>query len=446
MNNVDQSGAIPTMGIFNLKKAQQTQKVGIVFKNHQKRWARISPENKKESYGPGDQMKFKMKGQGVDYINFESTFLMMKVKVKADTDFFLNGSHDLIYRQQTRSGAFNLEDVIEANRFLTMEFMGSVHGKTTDGYQDNFAQIGIGSATPVGLTTTAKWIKVPFRTILDAGDYIPVFQLAESLDLVFTLNTTIKTLVSAANDYEITDVYMLADGLVAANNSVLDNTPYKFPSVAILNFVDQLPDMKSYLSDTATLQKTFTHDIKKTSLKKWLAGFFSDTKNTIIADGWDTNNLDTRKYPLSMDSSAIEFSMGGILYPYINGLDSKQLMWTEVQRYYHLLENTIPTVATRWLQYEKTWFQDSTKNGDDTYLRHYSAIYTACFDRLNQRNDVVSGIDTERYDVNVTFKGLKGEVADNAGTLRYLPIMYLVSFYIYNIMITIIGGEIKIED
>ena len=441
MSNIEQSGSIPTLGIFNLKKAQQSQKVGIVFKNHQKRWAKITPENKKELYNPGDVMKFRMKGQGVDYINFDSSFLMMQVYVDAVTTHFLNGSYDMIYRQQTRSGAFNLEDVIEANRFLTFEFTGSVHGyHENHGFLDHFSQTSIGAASidlPI-TKLTAIWVKVPFRTILDAGDYIPIYQLAETLDLIFTLNSTAKTLYSIANDYHVVDAYILADGLVATNNSVLDNSPYKFPSVAILNFVDQIGNLINYNeANTKGLRKTVTHDIKKTSLKKWVGGFFSDTP--VVFE----NLSHPREYPLSLDVEAIEFSMGGILYPYINGLDSKQLLWTEVQRYFHLLENTISTIANRYLQYNTTWFRESTADNIGFYNNHFPAFFCACFDRLNQRNDIVSGLDTERNDVNITFKGLKGCIDGNG---NILPIMYLISFYIYNIMVTILGGEIKIED
>jgi len=455
MSRIEQSGAIPTLGIFNLKKAQQSQKQGIVFKSHQKRWAKISPENKKATYGANDEMKFKMKGQGVDYINFESSFLLVKIWATtyhhgADLgQCFINGAHDLIYRQQTRSGAFNLEDVIEVNRFLTMEFMGSVHTNDAGHYKDYFAKIDIGVEDQLLPHTaeTAVWVKVPFRTILDAGDYIPVYQLAESLDLIFTLNTNGKTLLHKNFDgglantftsvYQITDAYILADGLVATNNSILDNTPYKFPSVAVINFVDQLPPMNAYEATAgAGLQRTFTHDVKKTSLKKYLAGFFCDSYDTVQALAQNP-----KKYPQSLNASTIEFSMGGILYPYINGLDNKQLMWTEVERYFHLLENTISTVASKWLNYEHHWFDASHIVGG-SYSEHFNTIYAAVFDRLNQRNDVVSGIDTERYDVNITFKGLRGVLKNGV----HLPIIYLVSFYLYNIMITIIGGEIKVED
>ena len=235
-----------TTTVLDLKGSQQTQNTITVFKNHEKKWLKITPTLQKTSYKAGDLVRFAFKGQGGDYINFNGSSLWVHMKASVDASLVPAGLLGLISRFQFRSGVFDFEDIHHYDRYMTSMAYGNVKKNT------QILDIKWKTSAPDTLSDNFQWLRVPLITCLDAGGYIPVYNLAEELEMRLTLNDPYKFIRKAEEDganitYEIDDLYFMVDGITATSGGTLNETPFKFHSHTCLGFQDQMATTKFYI-------------------------------------------------------------------------------------------------------------------------------------------------------------------------------------------------------
>jgi hypothetical protein len=392
-----------TTAINDLKLAQNRTNEVTIFKNHEKKWQHITPYNSKGVYHAGDLLEFNLKGQGIDYINMNGSSLLVNIEFATGGAQLPFGTVGLINRFQFRSGAFDFQDIINYNRFVFYTLMGS----SKVGFTDSLTKTSLDSNTVGNLTNgNVSWLKIPLITALDAGGYVPVYNLAEDLRLRITLEDT-GVVSSGGGIYEISDAYLFVDGLTATSGANLDDSPYKFHTTNVIGFKDAL-------SNSAVIK--ISYDVKKTSLKGFLGQVCFGNNDTAYKIRNSYINL----------CSQYKFTMGGINYPFQNYISVPVEAYIEFEKYFHRQDSSIVNTA----------FSVNYTNYSDTNETHVDiGLLTGCFDKIDQSMDIVSGLDTERFPITV-------EITNNLGTV----FTTLFGWFTFDVIITIIGGEIKIED
>jgi hypothetical protein len=422
-----QESGINQTQVLNLKQAQQERHDITILKNHEKKWLRVRPSQQPQSYGDNSVIEFNLKGQGVDYVNLNGSVLVVTMQwdgagttVPAKT-FFTYGTMGMFKRFQLRSGVFDVEDINQWGKFMYYQTIFPAK----KGFVDFLSRIAVKDPPEFALVKNqSNTFQVPFATCLDNGGYFPVYNLAEELKLRFTLDNGNNALSVLGDDctytFRIDDAYLLVDGLTATSGSVLNDVPYKFKSFTTLGFVNSVVGVADVRIDK------FSYDVKKTSLKKFFGGY-----NINIVPNDKTSSPDVYRSLFIENVNKYFFSMGGINYPFQDGVVANVQQWTQFQKYFH--RQDVSLILEHW----QTGFKEFTSTKPGEYPE--SGAITASFDRLDQMSSVISGIDSERYPVQLIVD--RKAVVDGIDT----PASFY-AWFTFDIIITLIGGEIKKED
>jgi hypothetical protein len=419
----EESGINQTQ-VINIKQAQQERHDITILKNHEKKWLKIRPSQQPQSYGDNSVLEFNLKGQGVDYVNLNGSSMYIALSLTGvganvpATAFMSFGACGLFKRFQLRSGVFDVEDINQWGKFMYWQIMHP----SKDGFHDIKARMFQVDNVGMAITTDGAVVvlKVPFATCLDNGGYFPVYNLAEELRLRWTLDNGNNNFANIAGDctytFTISDAYMMVDGLTATSGAILNDVPYKFKTFTTLGFKN------SVVNGNAARIDKFSYDVKKTSLKKFFGGY---NQNLGIGVGFIANYY---RSLLMEDVNSYTFSMGGINYPFQNGVENKFLGFQQWMKYFHRQDCSLIT--------ENFWvdFEHFASYNENNYSQ--SGAVTASFDRLDQMSSVISGIDSERYPVQLNI---------NRGAIGAQSLSFY-AYFTFDIIISIIGGEIKKED
>ena len=429
-----------TAGIYDLKQVQQNQNGINIFKNHDRIYLKLRPVNQKNSYSAGDRFEYQLKGQGVDYINFNGSCLFIKINYQRsanlDNAVLPRGTLGVIYRFENYIGEYPLVDITNYQEFMWMNWLGSSTENSDIQYES-------GIRSRVAPNSTA-WLKVPLMTLYDTCGYFPVYNLAEKFRFIFTVgdykNWFLRPPVNGlGNEFvnEITgdnqctapyisDTYWLIDGLIARSGAVLTMSPYRFHSLNTLG-------VKRTFNGGGLNNFKFSYDIKKTSLKGVLSGLKNpltiDYRNIVVA-GQNIHQIIAQTSYLGNGLDYCWWSMGGIYYPFRQRINFPYEMWFQFQKFFHLYDS-IGTFDNHKIKFLSNWSTSVTWDNHADYT-----FYAFVFDRLDQTANVISGIDTERYDtqLELTYQNVLNASYD------------LYTFFVYDVIVTVIGGEIKIED
>lgn len=448
-------------GVFDLKGMQQSLHDLTVLKDHRKETLRIRPVNQKVEYSPGDIMTFNLKGQGLEYINLNGSLLFFRIMgtdnagAFAAASLILNGAFSVIDRQEVRIGEENIEDYYKSNGYMQLSTKGGIKVGNDGGiWYDQFSGTIVATDAHIAncqpTTAGGRWFNVPFRTCLDAGGYLPIYNLAESLEIRFTFAPAIDVIYNAgAQDasYRITDAYLLADGVNTTSGAILNQKPFRFKTHFIECYRDQVTG-PAVIGDRKTI--TVSHPIHRTSVNSWMGAFFDRTGTAISAaapaHSTGTANVGARLNPESQNLQSIEFSMNGKLMPYNFALDSKELLFTQLIKYMRMQDNTL---NDRWQTYLKFnddlwWNLDATAVGG--LLNSFpKAFFAVDFEVMDQTSDIVSGMSTIDQNIEIRMTGLNFCNGSNNNAAGLAVPRELCSYYTTTGYIQFIDGAVTVE-
>jgi len=463
-------------GIRNLKLAQLRNNQLLTFKDHSRRWTRVYPQNAKFPYKENDLIKFSLKGADVDYINFNSSALVVTIKTfnsaKEQAALLLPWTIlGILKRYQLRSGIEDVEDIMEYGKMIWAEKMGT--------WKRNAQKIDQGwfSYKRQNYVHNGEYtFRIPLVTLLDMGGYIPAYNLAEQLKIIFTLAPNEEVLASQreelwgetvqAGSYEIADLYWLIDGIVVRSGGEMDPAPYKFMTTSCYAIREV---------QEASIKTITNYDLHRTSLKKFMM-FFQDLPQNFVnmtANTYTTYDQLANMRPLGLNGLA--FSLGGVLWPYRNGLTNLLEMWFQFQKFFSRYDSSgnednylveyedgwkapmeihEPIVSTGYIN-PNNWREGFALGAGTLYFpptgtntQIERTMYAVTLDVLDQENNVVSGMESERVDVQVQLSfdqvprpiGYGTDPDENEGR-----ILWRYSYFYYDVVVQIIGGQIKVE-
>jgi len=417
-----------TQGIYDLKSVQQGAQNVTVFKNHLRQYVKIRPKNQQPYWRYGNTLEIPLLGQGLDYINFAGSCLVMRISIHDQGDenypanvHMLFGMCGILRRYQLRAGAADIEDINHYGRFVWLQMMG--HGASTINENEALVEPDSNLTWARGGSEDHRTFKVPLITLFQPAGYVPIYNIAEDLVLRLELEDPNQWLCASGHedvdaDYHVDDCYFLADGMTATSGGQLSDQPFRFHSHTSFGRIENVP-----YQDANVLER-YVYDLKKTSMKKWL-GMFSPAKPT---DQQITviNGMKSQALPETVEYG---FFLGGQPFPF---------------------KETIKTPLDAFYQYKKYFHrQDAIGNADQGVNLYREMFLTepqapkfqkfypcAVFDKLDQDGKVISGIDTERYDVELQLQ------CSTVG----LEVTRMFSYFTWDVIVTIIGGEIKLED
>jgi hypothetical protein len=422
-----------TTAITDLKEAQGQQNKIVVFKNHEKKYQKILPIQQLTTYKAGQVLEFSFKGQGVDYINFNGSTLMIQVTMSTVNQELPFGTEGFIQRFQFRSGTYDFQDIFGYGRWLYSEIRGAMKWGYTDELSKNYStQAG----HPVG---GICWLRIPIVTCLDSAGYFPIYNLAEDLRIRLTLAPDLEC-CSCLSDhagvrvgsYTINNAYFLVDGLTGISGSNLDDLPYKFHSINVIGFRDSIPNYDAW--GINTLHK-ISYDIKKTSLKSCYCCIRVNPTWVTPANQTNVQNLDTFNQTLGGGATgnidSYTYTLGGIQFPFQNGVENDHQAYIQYEKHFHRQDSSPLTTA-----FQNTYANFVLLPANPGTTSDY-AMY-GDFDRLDQVSEIISGIDSERFPIQLSWTSLSN------GLVAFTCIQEC--WFTYDIVVTLVGGEIKIED
>jgi len=414
--------------IFNLKQSVQAGLSKTVFKNHRRQKLYIRPINEKAYYVENDIVKFDLKGHGVDYINLQNSFIMCEITGIKDSNYnsptkqtiyLPYGTVGLLRRFRLLFGSVSLQDLENCGLLWWMLMYGS-------SVQEN-QNLGTGFTTTCdfkidGTKNNPATMKIPFMTILDICKEIPIFQVADRVTMEFTLNSANNCICCEKEDtqgakFMITKMRLVVDGRVATSGGILEGSEFTFHSW----------DWRGYQNFLNQEQKSFSisYDLKKSSVKRFISKWvFPQATDFPAGTSFIKSEPNQLKYWY--------FSMGGKYLPYDFPMDNTMIMYQQLLSFFHLNFN-MGFLTNQTIQY-CTNTDSSTGHALHNFLKNF--FWFCCvFDRLPQNNQVMSGISTERFDIQL-----------HVDLAIQLLTPLLVSFFEYDIIVHFRGGLIEIED
>jgi len=419
-----------TQGIFDLKSVQQGAQNVTVFKNHLRQYVKIRPKNQKPYWTYGDTLEIPLLGQGLDYINFAGSSLVVELHCASGSEYpidtikVLFGMAGLIRRYQLRAGAADIEDINHYGRFVWLQMMG--HGAST--INENEALIepncDLGWDGNDADINTHRF-KIPIITLFQPAGYVPIYNIAEDLILRLELAAPNDWFIESGGeaqlaDYHIADAYFLADGMTATSGGQLSDQPFRFHSHTSFGRVENV-------STGDNILERYVYDLKKTSMKKWL-GMFSRAKPT----DQTATHAEAAESVCNTADFAYGFFLGGQPFPFKDTIKTPLDAYYQYKKYFHR-QDAIGNADQGVILYRENFFKLVDQGPDNPFQRFYPC---AVFDKLDQDGKVISGIDTERYDIELQIE------ANTTGT----NVERLFSYFTWDVIVTIIGGEIKLED
>lgn len=423
-----------TQGIYDLKSVQQNAQNVTVFKNHLRQFVKIRPKNQREYWTYGHTIEIPLLGQGLDYINFAGSSLVVTLVVGSldevnhpypitvKVNFGIGG---LVRRYQLRAGAADIEDIDHYGRFMWLQMMG--HGASTINETEALVDARSEGTFQRTASDNHRTFKMPIITLFQNAGYVPIYNIAEDLVLRLELanpndwlNSCTATgipLVPHTGYYRVMDAYFLADGMSATSGGQLSDQPFRFHTHTSFGRVETMP------LAAQTLER-FVYDLKKTSMKKWM-GMFSRHKPLTQ----EFTVVESHQSVADPENFHYGFFLGGQPFPFKESIKTPIETFYQYKKYFNrqdAIGNADSGVA---LYRENVLISPAVPD----FMRWYPC---AVFDKLDQTGKVISGIDTERYDIELQITA-KNDLTNMAR---------LFSYFTWDVIVTIIGGEIKLED
>jgi len=418
--NPNLAGHSVPLKINNMKVAQMDSQQIISLKNHKRSWAKVLPKYSKTAYKSGDELIFDLKPSLVDYINMKGAFLVAtlnKFAVHAHGIYIPYGAFGLMRRMQINSGIYPLCDIDKYGLWSWNSYNGTVNKGLN--YMDCFIVDGNEEVyKQEGNIDEEVNFRIPLLTPFD-GIYLPVYNLGEPLELKITLGKTHEFLSTAddqqtwdAGDYSISNVSLYIDGLTVLSGGERESKIFQFHSI--------IPTHYNFPLQNQNTKHNFYYGQKNTSIKS----IFSFI-HKIINDP----QVNLNEYGSSLACVRHNISMGGINYPYESGLTTELEMYYAFERFFNRYDSFLEQQPFK-VQYEDGWDLPSNHSyagirkeqivvtsvtqdgaGDVTstelaiqYIEQIKRVLVwnyLCmnFDKLDQSNTIISGLDNERYSI-----------------------------------------------
>lgn len=484
--------------ITDVKELAQNMEDIVSLKNWTNRRVKIYPDYNRTKWTSEQTATFSISSTDLDMWDIQGSSIWIRLLIRSGTGTaphatmgvtLPRGTVGLINRFTVKNGAFTVQDVEHYNDYLWTQWVlhnGNHSDPEAWMWTDNdlFGE-DISTTVPASgswgmydastretnklfvpnANTTEKgvWLRLPLISVLDKTSYIPMYNLGEKLQLeikwaadneVFTTMivgaNTAKSMASAiASKYEITDMYMDAVGLQALEGGVLTGQPFIFTSFNVMGFTASPNSGQSVVK--------LNHDLKKTSVKKSIT--IIRPKELKIGGSADADSLLTTWTVLHRSSSwskscaaigdtgggiidrVTKFHglMGGTIYPYPTPLESYREYYDQLKRYgeQHSVFKS-PQDTSKWMiEYNTNYLNNNQTCGTaDKWHNSRFRFFPMIFDRLDQSSTIISGQDSERYTLQQVWEANNGLAADT---------MFL-TFYDFNVVVTISGGEIVVND
>lgn len=486
--------------ITDVKELAQNMEDIVSLKNWTNRRARIYPDYNRTAWVSGQTATYSISSTDLDMWDIQGSSIWVRIQFHATSGTAPNskshitmprGSFGLIDRLTIKNGAFTIQDVEHYGDYLWAQWV--LHaGHTSDPsawlWTDEDIYPDFSGTNPAAPTTgswakydtktrddskmfptetnkdTEKgiWVRVPLISVLDKTAYIPMYNLGEKLQFQFKFapdNEAVVAMIfggagaSRADlltlKYSITDTYLEAVGLQALEGGVLTGAPFIFTSFNVMGFSAH-PNAQQVVK--------VNHDLKKTSVKKALTIIRPKTLKIVGADNgstllstelklhrssaWKPSTINAKPTSTGGDLPPVQKfhgMMGGTIYPYPRPLETYHEFYNQLLRYgeQHSVFKS-PSDPTKWvIKFSENYLNNiHTCDSDNENRRSAFRYFPMIFDRLDQSSTIISGQDSERYTLQQVWEASSSLDADTV----------FLTFYDYNVVVTISGGEIVLND
>lgn len=487
----------PLQSIVNVKAAVQTKERPLYdIRNHYKARAILYPDTKVNAPWTVDNIiTFTMNSADMPYINMNSSLLWVRMNfryngaVDTPNENFIQWKD--ISRMFSRMRVLNagaiLEDIINYGYYMSnhrrfhqrqgpySESNGHLMPQSGQReFYDLDQRFYINNTIQTNDTGTARnplfvddtvntdgvWLCVPFTSFLDGlqpSMYLPMYMLATKLQLEFTFDHWWKMVV-AYNEgpdsptegelldkmsYTVYDAYIETIGLRTLEGAILTPLPFTFKSIGVHSKTQQIAGGKTTYD--------FNMDISRSSIKDAIHQFrptsekaFSVSANKTVSSmnsymGYSmASTLDRyNDYKIPTTVIATEFSgyLGGTIYPFPRPLNMRDC-YTQFERYRSQVDNgAMPmSLLNPFINYGT--YTGDLLPGEDRYEGVRCFYPIVIYSTLDQVNTIVSGMDTDRYDV-----GWRITLNESLKNTKFWDV-----FVEYWMICTIAGGKINIEE
>ncbi len=208
--------SLTVSGINNIKSAQKSSE--NILMNHWRQTVFIKPDAQRDYYWPSEEFTLTLKGPTIDYINLNNSYLYFKVRIISNnlidsdnvpgqdknTNFFpyvfAGGGAAFIDTLTVFNGQQEIEKIPNYNILMNLLIEHHLRDKFRNeetlfnatpldsAYRDYLHVRDRSTDSPKGQAwSKPRWIQIPLVTTLEAGEYLPVYQLIQPIQIKIKL-------------------------------------------------------------------------------------------------------------------------------------------------------------------------------------------------------------------------------------------------------------------
>lgn len=410
--------------IVDLKRAQK--EAIYVLKNNVRNRFYVEPINNKGPYfNPNDVITFSLKPHGYDFIDFNSMCLSFEIQVWADgtgitagpynnaTQFFtfMMGAWSVIRRIELLVGSRTIEDIDNYHVLTTHHVLHNVdegYTNTWNGWTPDFERANRcfhkGTAP-----TEAKWcrFKIPIHLCLERGTYLPIYNLAEDLQIRISLENqrrclrsgfiTVSPAPTTQPMYAIRGLRISLEAINAMAGASLTPDVYPFTSSTVTHYTYPWAITSSLFSRPIDARYMSTKKIMALQMyeNEWNKGDFTAANSQYwrseTFSSWFRDNIDT-----------YVVRIGGVNFPAQDRVQLPIDMFNNTQIFYHNYDDNT-SLKKDWINRDTFWLNPLLVTTDPANFTKFSVC--AVLENLPLAENIISGINTEKSNVMLEMSG-----------------------------------------
>lgn len=412
-------GKTQSIALTDLKQSQI--KDIIVLKNNKKNKIYVTPINDKEIYKQNDTMTFSIKPEGYHFLDFNTLCLTWDYGCYANGTMFDTGeltddsyytapqwgSWSCIKRIELIIGSKVKEDLDLYNVYTTYKILGIIkkgYSEIINGTVDSWHRASVCFTKGTSPTHFFRF-QIPLYGCLEAGGWLPIYNLALDLRIRITFEKNARCL-------------MFGPKLFTGDDHVTTNPAYHIKNarlsfncinVTVGGKLDPIP--YTFSSKTHSLTQFFWKDGVSLFAKYLQLRHLSVQKMVILQI---TDSLWSRTFPTDLVQmnewrtemlgqwerggiSQYLLKLGGVNYPFQDPVNLYVDMYNNYLEYFNAFDsNTMLT--NRLINYDR-FFKEPTSGTDITVGSKFSVCVS--LQQLPFNNKILSGINLELTPVHI---------------------------------------------
>lgn len=421
-----------SVALTDLKQSQV--KDIIVLKNNKKNKLFVTPINDKDIYRQNDTMTFSIKPEGYHFIDFNTLCLSWDYGCFCDGTTFVNqnftsenhwmvpmfGAWSCIKRVELIVGSKVKEDIDHYNILTTFKIIGNLklgYFEKLNGCSLTVKERAFECYTKGDTAVKFFRYQIPLYGLLEAGGWLPIYNLAEDLRIRITFEKNTRCLMFGDQDWEDGNIsltvkpsYHIKNARLSFNcinvtvGGKLDPIPYTFASKTtdvtqffwksgVTTFSSYLQYRKLSVQKLAIIQITDEMWTRDYPTNKATADLFRQEILATYTDGGISGGL------LGVTGSYL-LKLGGVNYPYQDKVVHKIDMYNNYLEYFNDFDSNT-NLSNRTVSYEPFLAGGNSRQWDVGFN------FAVCISlqQLPFNNKVLSGINLELTPLHIILQG-----------------------------------------